>query len=182
MMKGRALDIDGNPIGFHLTVRGNLVVENTLENSIHEGRRFYLRNYQNIANEDVVNFLVVPSEGYDLHVDLGLKSDVLCDVKIYINPTVTNYGDEQTLRNHNQNYIASTFYSNVYKDITVSANGTLALADKVESGKHVAATRYSTGEFVLVYPYSAFMIITAEEGPGYLTWDFGATQTIARSY
>lgn len=181
-MKGRVLNINGVPIGFHLTSRGNLVVENTLENSIHEGRRYYLRNYQTIANAESVNFLAVPNENYDLHVDFGLKADVLCDVKAYVSPTVTVYGDEQTLRNHNQNYINVPFEGKVYKDITALSNGTFAFADKLEAGKNVSATRYSTGEFNLTYPYSVFLVITAEEGPGYLTWDFGITNVSNNSY
>lgn len=177
-MRGRSVDIDGKPVGFHITARGNLVVENTLENSIHDGRRFHLINYDDTLQiNDTVNFLFVPAEGYSLHLDSVFTSDVECSIEVLFHPTIGDYGTELMLRNHNQNYVTSQMNSKIYKDVTdINDDGISTIRSKIQAGKNTSASRYDTGEFVLAYPYRTMVIITLDEGPGYLVWEFGISE------
>lgn len=177
-MMARIENIDGNPVGMHLTPRGNLVVESSLENSIHEGRRFYAMDFKEVLTDSVTTFLMIPAEGYQIHIDTELVSDVGCDVEVYVNPTITNYGSEITLFNRNQNYITRTINAKAYTDITTSDNGTLILRDKITATKKSSASRHDTGEFILVYPFKSLIRVIASAN-GYLTWNFGVSEVVS---
>lgn len=179
---GRILNINGSPAGLHITARGNIVLENTLENSIHEGRRFFLRNYQDVSLDDTVNFLMVPAEGYDVHLDAEFFSDVNCSIEAWFNITIGDYGTEQLLLNHNQKYALSQPYLKVYKDATfINDDGVMSLRSKIDSAKKASASRADTGEYVLSYPIKSLVKITAE-ADGYIGWNMGFSEVAAGAY
>ena len=179
-MTSRLLDVNGNPLGLNLTPRGNLVVENTLESSIHNGRRFFVRNHQSVVADDVVNFLMKPTEGYDIHLDSEFISDISCSIAVYVVASISDYGTELTAINQNQNYINISLNASVYKDVTYSGE-TLILATKIDASKKTSASRYDTGEYVLTYPNLSVLEITAE-GTGYVSWNFSFSEIASGTY
>lgn len=179
-MAFRLLDINGKPVGVNLTLRGNIVYENTLENSVHGGRRYFVRNFQTMATDEVVNFLVVPVEGYDIHFEAELTSDILCEVETLYDVTVSDYGDELTPLNQNQNYRSISPNVGFYQGVTYSG-GTSSMKSKIDANRKTTASRYDTGEFVLAYPYNTLVKITASDN-GYVTWNFGFSEIVANSY
>ena len=178
MMNSRIEDITGNPRGLHITPRGNLVSENTLENSIHEGRRYFYLDYEAIIDEQIVTFLMIPDENYKVHVDMILNSTVLCQVELLLNCTIGDYGTELDIRNHNQEFIFSNpFKSKAYKNSTIiNADESVIAKNIINANKKLGASRFDTGEFILAFPYKTAVRVTALEGPGYLSWEFGFSE------
>lgn len=182
-MSGRILDRNGQPIGLHITPRGNAVFENTLENSIHEGRRYFNHNYQDVSTSDEINFLFVPAQGYDMHLDVNLEADVEVTVEAYFRVTVGDYGTQLLCLNSNQNFATTFPNAGVYKDVTIiNDDGIQTVGNKITANKNASAGRSNAGEFVLAYPYKSFMRLTAEEGPGFVVWQIGFTEVASGTY
>lgn len=182
-MSGRILDRNGQPIGLHITPRGNVVFENTLENSIHEGRRYFNHNYQDVAASDIITFLFVPSEDYDMHLDVNLEANVEVTVEAYFAVTVGDYGTEVLMLNSNQNFATSQITGHVYKDATIiNSDEIFTVGNKITANKNASAGRSNAGEFVLSYPYKSFMRLTVEEGPGFVVWQIGMTEVEHGTY
>lgn len=180
---GRILDRDGKPIGLHITPRGNVVFENTLENSIHEGRRFFHQSYQDVAASDEITFLFVPAEGYDLHLDVNLEANVEVTVLAYFGVTVGDYGTQLLILNNNQNFAQTSPNAKVYKDATIiNGDEILTVGNKITANKNASAGRSNSGEFVLAYPYKSFMKLTAEEGSGFISWQIGMSEVASGTY
>lgn len=174
------LNTDGKPQGCHITYRGNIVVENSLENSIHEGRRFFTKDWVEIDAEGSFNMLLVTGQSsnsdYSLHLDLEVESDVENNLEAFLMPTVTDNGTEIEVHNHNGNYLTALFNSQIYKNATISDNGTSVLRTKLLSGKKLSATRYSTGELVIAGNRILLLKIDNVDTAGFICWQAGLSQ------
>jgi hypothetical protein len=178
----RILDVQGNPVGLNITKRGNAVIENSLENSIHYGRRFYLSSYEDVTTDDEITFLFVPAEGYDIHIDTIIESDVDCIIQAYFMATIGDYGTEQLLLPRSQRFAGNSMFFKAYKGTTIiNGDEVLTLSSKLFAGKHTSASRVDNGEFVLAYPYKSFLRITAN-GDGSVNYDFGFSEIEASTY
>lgn len=177
----KVFDRDGVPQGVALTYRGHQIVEDTLENSIHIGRRFFNRDWAAIGAGGSLNlYLEVArsSEGdYALHADFDIEGDQENILEIFIEPTVSNKGTGLSVWNHNGEYqLSNTFKSNLYKGCTIVDNGISVIRGRISSNKKVSGTRFESGEHILVEGRKILIKIDNVDTAGYITWDIGFSQ------
>lgn len=170
-------DTKGKIVELNVTTRGHLIVENTLENSVHLGRRFFNSSWQSMDIDAVLRFYLDIADGYNLHSEFVFEADVGHSIDVYMRSTVDAVGDTLSVFNHNGNFQDSnTFASKLYKNSTFSDLGTLAMQYRIGSEKKATGTRYDSGEFVLVPASKVAIVITNLGTAGCVSWDFGFSQ------
>lgn len=182
----KLFNTSGVPRGIALTTRDHLVIENTLENSIHVGRRFFNEDWAAIDAAGSLNlYLEVArsSEGdYALHTDFVIEGDQENTLEIFIEPTISDKGEELTVWNNNGFYQLTNFFqSKLYKDCTPSDNGTSVIRGRISSGKKIAGSRYDFGERILVEGRKILIKIDNIDTAGYIMWQIGFSQIYSGS-
>lgn len=177
----KVFDRNGVPQGLAITYRGHPVIENTLENSIHLGRRFFNRDWAAIGAGGSFNIfleLAMSSEGdYALHTDFEIESDQDGTLEMFIEPTVSDNGSELNVWNHNGAFQGvNVFHSNLYKDCTPTNDGTIIGRGRLSSGKKISSSRFSSGELILVEGRKVLIKIENVDTAGYIMWDVGFSQ------
>lgn len=171
----------GVPRGLALTSRDHQIIEDTLENSIHIGRRFFNRDWAAVGAGGSLNLYLEVAEStngdYALHVDFDVEGDQENTLEIFIEPIVSDAGTELNVWNHNGEYQQTNlFKSKLYKNCTIEENGTSVMRGRIASDKKVSSSRFSSGEHILVEGRKILIKIDNIDTAGYILWDLGFSQ------
>lgn len=121
---------------------------------------------------------MVPDANYQVHVDMILEATNLCKVELLFNCTIGDYGTPLSILNQNQKYILTdTFRSKAYfNPEIINADEMVIAQNLLTANKKLGTSRFDTGEFVLAHPYKTAVRVTALDGPGYFSWQFGFSE------
>lgn len=120
-----------------LDSEGYTIVINEVHHKIHSGNAFIVSDYASAVTSKIWR-ITTPNTTARIHMSAALSANQESIFELYENPTITGAGTALTANNANRNS-ATAATATLFKDTTVSGNGTLIW--KKISGANAANAR-----------------------------------------